>query len=164
MRSVRYVLFAVLVFTLASCLEGVRLSTPGMESAAGVAGIYRLILYGANHQDDLETVAILDLEGDGYEMAPRAPEFNYALYTGVEARRAFEAAGHFVGSHRHFHGVLMKRVLDPSGTTIGYEVRPLYRPFVFGLADILDVDYFAKNKHEQVSRQGLACTVNHARP
>ena len=109
-----------------------------------VSGAFTLILYGANYLDDLETIAILDYEGDDYHFEPFAPAFNYKVRKRVQAQEALKEAEKFVSFHSSYWKSQMSKILDKEGVTIGYEVRPLYRPFIYGISDILDVYYFLK--------------------
>ena len=109
-----------------------------------LAGSFTLILYGSRHSNDIETVAILDIEGDGYSFEPYAPEFDYRIKKGVHAKEAFKEAEHFVSWHSSFYRTQLSRIIDEKGVTIGYELRPLYRPLTFGVSDVLDVDYIKR--------------------
>ena len=40
-------------------------------------GSFTLILYGGSYLDDLETIALLDSEGDQYVLEPFAPDFKF---------------------------------------------------------------------------------------
>ncbi len=105
---------------------------------------FTLILYGANHSDDLETIAILDKEGDEYEFSPYAPEFEYKTKKHIPAQEAFSKAREFVSWHHSFQDLRLSKIIDKNGSVTGYEVRPLYYPFDLGLSDVLDVDYIPK--------------------
>lgn len=105
---------------------------------------FTLILYGANHSDDLKTIAILDKEGDGYEFEPYAPEFEYKTKKHLPAQEALSEAGKFVSWHHSFQDIRLSKLLDKNGSVTGYEVRPLYYPFDLGLSEVLDVDYIPK--------------------
>lgn len=110
-----------------------------------VAGTFTLILYGGGHINDLETLAILDKEEDQYEFEPYAPEFDYKVKKGVPAGEALNESRKFVGFHNAFWRSQLNKILDEKGNTIGYEVRPLYRPFVYGRDDLLEVYYRIKD-------------------
>jgi hypothetical protein len=114
-----------------------------MKSAveSDVTGDYRLILYGCNHYDDLETIAILDKEGDPYVFEPFAPDFKYRVKKNVPAKEALKEAEGFVDCHNAFRKAQLSRLVDAKGETYGFEVRPLYMPFVFGMEDVLHTDY-----------------------
>lgn len=109
-----------------------------------VKGKFNLILYGARHIDDLETLAILDVEGDNYVFEPFAPDFDYKILKNLTAEQALDNAKKFIGFHNAYHKSVLKRILDYNGRTIGFEMRPLYYPFVYGFADVMDVFYFLK--------------------
>jgi hypothetical protein len=111
-----------------------------------VTGTFTLLLYGGRYSNDLETVAFLDKEGDQYEFDPYAPEFDYKVKKEVPAGDALTEARKFVSFHNAFWRSQLSRILDEKGNTIGYEVRPLYRPFVYGRDDLLEVYYRIKGE------------------
>ena len=108
---------------------------------ADIAGTFTLILYGAEHSNDIETVAILDKEGDRYTFEPFAPEFKYIVKRGLPAKEAFEEASEFISWHNSFHRSQLRGIIDENGKLMGYELRPLYFPLAFGTGDIMDIDY-----------------------
>jgi hypothetical protein len=112
--------------------------------AADITGVFTLILYGGRFSDDIETIAILDYEGDQYIFEPYAPEFDYRIKKGVPAKEAQEVAKKFVSFHNSFWRSQLSKIIDNKGNTIGYEVRPLYWPTTFGLSDVLEVNYWLK--------------------
>jgi len=111
---------------------------------ADVKGVFTLILYGARDINDVEALAILDLEGDQYTFEPYAPAFDYKVEKGLSEKTALNKAYKFISYHNAFLRPQLSRIIDPKGKTIGYEVRPLYMPFVFGRSDVLEVDYSLK--------------------
>ncbi len=120
-------------------------------SPSDVTGSFTLILYGNRHHNDVETVAFLDLEGDRYAFEPYAPEFDYRVEKGLAGAEALRRAEIFVGSNRNFRHSQLARVVGPSGETLGYEVRPLYYPLVFGTPDVLDVNYNLRDSTVRVT-------------
>lgn len=113
--------------------------------ATEMTGAFTLILYGARHGNDVETVAILDKEGDRYTFEPYAPEFDYRIKKGLSAKEALEEAERFVSFHSSFWYSRLSKIIDNEGNTIGYEVRPFYYPTTFGVTDVLDVNYRIKD-------------------
>jgi hypothetical protein len=111
-----------------------------------IKGTFTLILYGGNYLDDLETIAILDSEGDQYVLDPFAPDFDYRMKKRVPAQEAFKEAEEFVNFHPAFWRSQLSKIVDKEGKVIGYEVRPLYRPIAFGVSNVLDVNYWLKEK------------------
>lgn len=112
--------------------------------AADITGVFTLILYGGRHSDDIETIAIFDYEGDQYNFEPYAPEFDYRIKRGISAREALNEAEKFVSFHNSFYRSQLSKIIDNRGNIIGYELRPLYLPFSYGVSDVLEVDYWLK--------------------
>ena len=144
--NILFALTAIAVFTVTVSFAADRhLETEEVADASGITGVFRLILYGGRHIDDIETVAILDKEGDEYTFEPYAPEYDYKIKEGLPDRKALDEAEEFVSWHDSFYRSQLSRILDDSGGVIGYEVRPLYQPLTFGVADVLDVDYWLRD-------------------
>jgi hypothetical protein len=116
-----------------------------------VKGVFTLILYGARDISDIETVAILDLEGDQYALEPYAPAFDYKVKKGLSEQEALDEAHKFISYHNSFYRSQISGILDDKGNTIGYELRPLYMPPVFGRSDVLEVDYWLKDEKVKVT-------------
>ena len=130
---------------LASCATGNYLQTEE-SSSVEMKKTYRLILYGGRFSDDMETMAILDKEGDTYEFIVYASDADYRIKRKVPGKKALEEAEKFVRFHHSFHRSLLSRILDHSGATIGYEVRPVYFPAGVGFSDVIDVYYRIEGK------------------
>lgn len=120
--------------------RGKRLKTVSAE-IADIAGTFTLILYGAEHSNDIETLAILDKEGDRYAFEPFAPKFKYTIKRGLSVKEALEEAGKFISWHNLFHQSQLRGIIDEKGNVLGYELRPLYLPLMLGTDDIMDIDY-----------------------
>ena len=118
---------------------------------ADVKGTFTLILYGARGINDVEALAILDLEGDQYTVEPYTPAFDYKVEKGLSEKTALDKAYKFISYHSAFLHPQLSRIIDAKGKTIGYEVRPLYRPFVFGRSDVLEVNYSLKGDKVKVT-------------
>ena len=133
--------FAALM--LQACSPGKALRT---DSAPGgdMPGTYTLILYGGNFGDDLETIALLDKEGDRYTFEPYAPDFVFRSKKGMTAENALREAEAFIHAHPESHSERFLSIRDENGGIIGYELRPLYLPITFGTDDVLDVNYRLK--------------------
>ncbi|MEW5746436.1 MAG: hypothetical protein AB1805_13475 [Nitrospirota bacterium] len=143
---------AVLVLFLSGCAgfrqSGIRTQSVRPEE---VTGTYTLILHGAQHIEDIKTVAFLDREGDQYTLQPYTPEFEYTVRRGVPAQEALARAQRFVSWHSDFSRAQLSRIVDRTGAVIGYEMRPLYMPFTFGHTDILDIDYWTRGSTVNIS-------------
>ena len=123
---------------------GVKPLKTELANAAEIKGVFSVILYGGAHADDLETVALLDNEGDKFTLEPFAPDFDYVIKKGLTAEEALKAAEKFVSFHPSFWRTQLIKVIDPEGNAIGFELKPLYLPFIYGTSDVLDIYYWPK--------------------
>ena len=133
-----------LLFGSVSCNKEIRLNTLWVQDAE-VMGNYTVIYYGCNFINDLETIAILEKEGNKYPFEVYAPDFKYRVKKGLSSEEAIETAKKSVNCNALFNRTQVSRILAPSGETIGYEVRPLYLPYRYGVDDVLDVEYMLKD-------------------
>jgi hypothetical protein len=146
------------IFTLTMvicCLSFTCIHLSGFDAYAGVnplktepatvgeiKGMFSVILYGGSYTDDLETVALLDIDGDQYIFEPFAPEFDYVIKKGLSAEEAVAAAEKFVKFHSSFWKIKLSKIIDSEGKILGFEVKPLYFPFFHGTSDLLDIYYW----------------------
>jgi hypothetical protein len=141
MRKTLVIALSALVVLLASCMGGIHLRAEHLNDTREITGRVTAIYYGGNSSADLKNVVFLDVEGDEYEFVPRAPGFEYQVERDLSPEEALHRAEYFLRWHPSYGGSRAKKVLAEDGTVIGYELRPLYRPFVYGRADILDILY-----------------------
>lgn len=113
---------------------------------AEITGTFNVILFGGAHHDDLETVAFLDIEGDESTIEPFAPDFDFVIKKGLSAEEALRVAGKFVSFHPSFWKTQLTKIISPVGNIVGFELRPLYIPFVYGKSDVLDIYYWPKKE------------------
>jgi hypothetical protein len=144
-RKKLYLFFALVislfVFSiLNSCAPRNVLRTAYIDQAS-VTGTYTLFLYGARYANDLETVAILAIEGTPYTFAINSPDFDYKVIKGISAKEAIIKAKRFVSFHHAFSYDRISAIFGPAGEIIGYEVRPYYRPMDYGYSDVMDIWY-----------------------
>jgi hypothetical protein len=111
-----------------------------------IRGTFTLLVYGGTYLDNIETIAFLDYENDEYVFEPYSPPFSYSIHKGLTAKDALGEADSFISTHSSFYRAQLNRILDDTGKTIAYELRPLYMPLTYGLSDVLDVRYWLKDK------------------
>jgi hypothetical protein len=137
-----FLLSAAMLFALVACARGTYLRSEPMSGPVEITGSFTFILYSTDLYGGLKRAAFLDVEGDGYTLAVKAPVFEYEVQEGVEGAEATEKALHVLSSHRDFARVRVARVLDQEGNTIAYELRPLYKPTDYGQSDVLIIDHW----------------------
>jgi hypothetical protein len=145
--SKRYVfcLFILLLMLLAlllpACIAGRQLTT-GHADRADLQGTYTLMLYGCHYPADIKNVAIMIAEGSRYPLEIYDTPTSYRVKKGVPGPQALKEAESFVRcSVRRVDETQLRRIVDDAGGTIGYEVRPLYSWWEFGMTDVLLVSY-----------------------
>lgn len=137
---------AVVTIIMSACATGKRLSVQTIDDYKDISGVYNAILYGARHHDDLLTVAILDRADDPYQLVPHEPEFDYSVEKGLVGKAAFDKAIDFISFHHAYRTAEVRRILSDENVVIGYELKPLYRPFLYGIGDIIEIDYWLLDK------------------
>ncbi|MGQ9569724.1 MAG: hypothetical protein ACUVUQ_02565 [Thermodesulfovibrionales bacterium] len=145
MKKIVIVLLITLSFTSSSHIIAGNIMTEEAKKE-DIKGVFRLILYGGRNMNDVERLAILDIEGDKYTFEPFAPDFDYRIKDGLTGEQAIDKSYNFISSHNAFHHAQLRKILDFNGNVIGFELRPLYFPFVFGVSDILEVYYSLKGE------------------
>lgn len=121
------------------------LKTASAESGE-VNGRFDVILFGGAYSDDLETVALLDVADDQYILEPFAPAFSYTVKSALSAEEALAVAGKFVSFHPSFWKMQLIKIIAPDGTIVGFELKPLYLPILYGRSDVLDIHYWPQEK------------------
>ncbi|MBZ0157126.1 MAG: hypothetical protein K8I29_13050 [Alphaproteobacteria bacterium] len=106
-----------------------------------VRGTFSLLLYSGSHGEGLGRIAFLDSEEDRHPFEMYAPAFEYSIIKGIPGPEALARAEGFVGRHNAFSRSQLSKITDEYGRTLGFEVRPLYLPLVYGSADVLWVHY-----------------------
>ncbi len=149
-NSYRVVLILVLAAVLQACVPSKRL----MTSAAGpsdLQGTYTLMLYGCHYSDQINNIAILVDETSKYPVEIYDINTSYKVKKGVLPQQALAEADSFVRcSTYRLWQTQLRRIQDDSGGTIGFEVRPLYIPYEFGLPDVLQINYFLRENTVRV--------------
>ncbi len=143
----RYLSFMVIVLSVhLFCLQAV--ATPGLKieqaNEEEIKGSYRVLLYGARHGNDLETIAFLDPLEDGFEVELYTPDFNYRVEDKRDAKEAIKIASTFVSWHSSYRSYSLGKILNADGKVLAYEVRPLYMPLEYGVSDVFDNSYWLR--------------------
>ena len=137
------VVLIVFILTLSSCAGGKQLRTK-LAQGSEITGKYTLILFGTRNAYELKTVAFLDKEGDGYELVPYAPEYEYKAMKNLPGTEALNKALDYVKWPRDYRSSQVREILDNQGSVVGYEVRPLYDPLAYGISNVLVIRYFVQ--------------------
>jgi hypothetical protein len=138
-------LILVLAATLQGCMAGKQLRTSAADPSE-VKGTYTLLLYGCHYPAQLQEVAILVDDAGRYPITIHDLDSSYRVKKGVPAEQALSEADRFVRcSTNRIWRTEMRKILDDSGGTLGYEVTPLYDPVQFGIPNVIQTSYSLQN-------------------
>jgi hypothetical protein len=140
LRKAALVAAWLVLLLLASCAATRAVKLEPFSDIQAIKGQYTLIIYGGNYTNDPETAAFLDKEGDGYELVPYAPSFDYRVVKGLSVAESFRLAETVFDGNTSYLRTYVKRIVV-AGETVGYELRPYYMPLRYGYSDILNIDY-----------------------
>jgi hypothetical protein len=133
------------VLCLSACMAGAHL-IPAPTSPEDLQGTYTVILYGCRHPADLENMAILVDESTGYPFEVYALPSLYKVKNGLPAPEALAEATTFINcSFYPVWQTVLRKVSDNTGKTMGYELKPLYRPWEIGTGETLLTSYILKD-------------------
>jgi hypothetical protein len=141
-----YLLFILIIAAgIQACVPGNQLVTRA-AAPDDVKGTYTLMLYGCHYPAQVNNVAILVAGNSKYPVEIHDLDTSYKLKKDVPAPQALAEADSFVRcSTYRIWQTQLQRIPDDSGGTIGYEVRPLYVPYEFGMPDVLRISYSLQN-------------------
>jgi len=60
---------------------------------------------------------------------------------GLTGQQALQTARRFIDFYAQHNTTGQRAITSPAGEVIGYELRPLYHPFVYGVSDVMDITY-----------------------
>jgi len=144
----RALLCCLALSLLASCAASTSVTAHWVPGAKLEPATYTLILYRNLAVDYLTAAAFLDREDDDYTILPRDPDFTYTVIKGLQPGEALQAAENFFRLQPSYSNAEVRSITGPEGNLLGYELRPLYQPFVYGTDDVLDISYSLKGGHE----------------
>jgi hypothetical protein len=145
-RGASIPLTTILVLTLlAGCSFGTRLQTD-TALPGEVSGTYRLYLYGCRYPSDVEIMALLVDQTAPYRFDLFVPDDSYRIKENMPGTTALTEADTFIRcSHHTIWMTAFRKITDPAGKTIAFELKPLYFPLDVGAAEVLLTDYSLRN-------------------
>ncbi len=135
-------MFAALL-VLNSCITGKRLDIQGAVPT-DIQGTYTLILYGCRYPNDLENLAILYADGGPLTFEMFSLKTTYRVKTGLPADEALKQAEQFLTCSIDYWKTQLSKIVDQEGAIAGYELRPLYAPYKYGIMDVLFIHYWLR--------------------
>lgn len=138
---VKRLITAALAVMVLSCAQPVILKTDPVKSLTDINERFNLIYYVGTEREDVRRAVVLDVRGDEYEFIPAVEDFEYEILQDIPIWEAIYEAKVFFGYHWFITTTVYKRILDPEGRVVGYELRPLYHPDMFKKKDVIAIKY-----------------------
>jgi hypothetical protein len=143
MRSVTTYILIFLSFVallMTSCSGGKLLRTEPYDAEI-ISGFFDVTFYYNQDYDGLKQIVILDVVDDDYEIVLYEPEYFVQTVKHVSGDDAIVNAITFLRDHQNYINYKTIAIVDHMGNTIGYEIRPLYTPEMYGIGDVMDSHY-----------------------
>jgi len=141
-KRVRITAFLALLLIISlGCAGGQSLSAVQVQGIGDTAGPYTLTLYHEAQYGGLKTIAFLVPQGNGYTVTPYAPQYDYNTISNVTSQEGLRQAVAFISNNPTYTNYEIRRISDPGGKTVGYEIRPLYDATANGRSDVMWVEY-----------------------
>jgi len=144
-RAVITAFLALLLIISSGCAAGQSLRAVQVQGIGDTTGLYALTLYHEAEYFGLKTIALLVPEGNGYSLTPYAPAYNYTTIRNISGREGLQVAVAFISKNRDYTNYEIRKISDPGGKTVGFEIRPLYDATVEGRSDVMWVEYGLSN-------------------
>lgn len=112
-----------------------------------IKGTFNLIIYSHSFINDPETFIILDKVDDQVKILPYAPDFKYRIIENLKEKEALKIA-HEILKSSSVSTIKSSGIYD-RGSILGYELKPIYFPWVFGILEPVETVY-KKEDHSVV--------------
>lgn len=125
-----------------------------------IKGVFNLIIYSNSFINDPETFILLERVDDGIKVVPYAPAFKYSVKENLDEKEALKIAKEILQDSA-FVSFIKCSVIRDKDNIYGYELKPIYFPWIFGILEPLETAYRKKDNtitifirlHPQVERQ-----------
>ncbi|MGB9891487.1 MULTISPECIES: hypothetical protein [Thermodesulfovibrio] len=107
---------------------------------ADIKGVFNLIIYSNSFINDPETFIILDKVDDKIKIVPYAPAFKYRIIENLNEKEALKIVNEIL-RNPSFVSSIKCSVIDEGENILGYELKPLYFPWIFGILEPVETVY-----------------------
>ena len=131
----------IIVFLLPFNLQALTLQYCDEQS---IKGIYNLIIYSNSFINDPETFIILDVADDNTKIVPYAPSFQFKVHEKLDEKQALKIVHEILGDSANISSIKCTQIKDGE-SIVGYELKPIYFPWIYGIMEPLDTVYKKEN-------------------
>ncbi|WP_353684487.1 hypothetical protein V4D30_01465 [Thermodesulfovibrio sp. 3907-1M] len=108
-------------------------------NVADIKGSFNLIIYSNSFINDPETFLVLDKVDDMVKIVPYASEFKYRTMENLTEKEALKIAEEILKSA--YVSSIKCSAISVGGNLAGYELKPIYFPWVFGILEPVETVY-----------------------
>lgn len=105
-----------------------------------IKGTFNLIIYSNLFINDPETFIVLDRVDDKIKILPYAPAFNYRTVENLNEKEAMKIVNEILRDSPFISSIKCSTLYDKE-SIIGYELKPLYFPWIFGILEPVETVY-----------------------
>ena len=134
------IFISLIALAITSCAGGKHLRTEPYD-AESISGLFDVTFYYNQDYDGLKQIVILDVADDGYEIVLYEPEYFMRTVKHAKGDDAEKSMVEFLQDHPNYINYKIMKIVDKEGNTIGFEIRPLYAPEMYGISDVMDTFY-----------------------
>ncbi len=105
-----------------------------------IKGTFNLIIYSNSFINDPETFIFLDRVDDKIKILPYAPAFKYRAIENLNEKEAMKIVNEILRDSSFISSIKCSTLYDKENI-IGYELKPLYFPWIFGILEPVETVY-----------------------
>lgn len=138
----KLIIFSLIIFLLLPFnLQALNLQDCNEQS---IKGIYDVIVYSNSFINDPETFIILDVADDNTKILPYAPSFQFKVHEKLDEKQALKIVHEILRDSANVSSIKCTQIKD-GANIVGYELKPIYFPWIYGIMEPLDTSYKKDN-------------------
>lgn len=102
-------------------------------------GNFNVIIYGNSFINDPETFIILDNQEDTITISPYSSSFKYKILQSINKEKSLQIIKDIFSSSAV--SFIRYREIKEADRTLGFEIKPVYYPWIFGISEPLETTY-----------------------
>lgn len=135
----KYVKTLILIFLLIPLYAQADLTLTQVNESQ-IKGTFDLIIYSNSFINDPETFIILDRVDDNTIIKPYAPDFRFRLIRNLSEVEALKVVREILNSPSHISSLKFREIRD-SDKVLGFEIKPQFFPWIFGIIEPVETSY-----------------------
>lgn len=135
-------IFIYLIILIPLCVYGEISLSPAEENM--ISGNFNVIIYSNSYINDPETFIIIDKTDDDIVFSPYAPSFNFTVIQNLKDTESLRVSREILFNPSSVDSLKFTEI-KVSGITAGFEIKPVYFPWIFGILEPLETVYNKKN-------------------